>query len=104
LRVLGDLRVRSTDITDPNGLVLNGNPTDTSTDFHVRNLFDPFISAYKLQIVGTDDHVFAEIRQDTGELSVPSGRIRLGDGVLVAEDGALRWIAPGGEVTVLAGP
>ncbi|MFY7900165.1 MAG: hypothetical protein ACOVNY_08270, partial [Chitinophagaceae bacterium] len=72
-QVRGDLSVLSDNATQPNSIVINGNPTDFSTNFKIRNIFSPNQGRFyfKIQNQSTTKDYFV--------IDQVSGKIAIGD-------------------------
>ena len=69
--VRGDLSVLSDNATNPSSLVFNGNPTDNSTNFKIRNIFSPNQGRFYFKIqnnASTKDYFV--IDQLTGKIAL----------------------------------
>ena len=69
--VRGDLTVLSDNAVNSNRLVLNANPTDNSTNFKLRNVFNPNVGNYFFKIQNHQENKdYFVINQATGKIAV----------------------------------
>jgi hypothetical protein len=70
-KVRGDLSVLSDDAINSNKLILNANPTDNSTNFKLRNTFNPNVGNYFFKIQNNAENKdYFVINQATGKIAI----------------------------------